>query len=87
MVLARFVRSQRIAGPLKWQAFCLLRVSPGARAYCDQLRARGTGHQAALRQLSNRLVGDPARLPQPATCYDVHTAWATTNPKDQQAAS
>ena len=28
----------------------------GARAYYDQLRARSAGHQAALRQLSNRLV-------------------------------
>lgn len=31
--------------------------SPGARAYYQALRRRGTGHQAALRQLSNRLVG------------------------------
>lgn len=34
-----------------------LTASPGARAYYDQLHARGTGHHAALRQLSNRLVG------------------------------
>jgi hypothetical protein len=29
----------------------------GARAYYDQLKARGTEHHAALRQLANRLVG------------------------------
>ena len=38
-------------------AFCAMRGSPGARAYYQPLRQRGTGHQAALRQLSNRLVG------------------------------
>lgn len=36
------------------QAFSALTASPGARAYYQQLRARGTGHHAALRQLSNR---------------------------------
>jgi hypothetical protein len=34
-----------------------MRGSPGARAHHDTLRQRGTGHQAALQQLSNRLVG------------------------------
>jgi hypothetical protein len=34
-----------------------MRGSPGARAYYQALRERGTGHQAALRQLGNRLVG------------------------------
>ena len=38
-------------------AFCAMRGSPGARAYHQALRQRGTGHQAALRQLGNRLVG------------------------------
>jgi hypothetical protein len=36
---------------------CALTASPGARAYYDAIRARGTGHHAALRQLANRLVG------------------------------
>jgi hypothetical protein len=42
------------ADALHQQALSALRAAPGARAYYDQLRA---GHHAALRQLSNRLVG------------------------------
>jgi hypothetical protein len=57
VVVARFVRNDRLADPLHQQAFCALTASPGARAYYDQLRAGGTGHHAALRQLSSRLVG------------------------------
>jgi hypothetical protein len=34
-----------------------LRRSPGAKACYQQLRARNIGHQAALRQVANRLVG------------------------------
>jgi hypothetical protein len=38
-----------------------LSASPGARAYYDQLRARGANHHAALRQLGNRvLIGEYA---------------------------
>jgi hypothetical protein len=87
VVLARFVRNQRLAGPLQWQAFCALRASPGARAYYDQLRARGTGHQAALRQLSNRLVGILHGCLKTRTPYDEHTAWAHHHSQDQQAAA
>ena len=39
------------------QAYSALTASPGARAYYDQLRARSITHDAALRQLANRLVG------------------------------
>jgi hypothetical protein len=87
VVLARFVRNQRLAGPLQWQAFCALRASPGARAYYDQLRARGTGHQAALRQLSNRLVGILHGCLKTRTPYDEHTAWGHHQPQDQQNAA
>lgn len=57
IVLARYARNRRLGDALRQWAFCSLRGSPGARAYCQQLRARGIGHQAALRQLANRLVG------------------------------
>jgi hypothetical protein len=57
VVLARHVRNRRLADALHQQAFCSLSASPGARAYYDAPRTRGTGHHAALRQLSNRLVG------------------------------
>jgi hypothetical protein len=57
VVLARYARNDRLTAALHQQAFCALNSSPGARAYYDTLRARGTGHHAALRQLGNRLVG------------------------------
>ena len=50
--------------------------SPGARAYYDSLRARGTGHHAALRQLANRLVGILHGCLKTRTRYDEATAWA-----------
>jgi hypothetical protein len=49
---------------------------PRARAYYDQLRARGTGHHAALRQLSNRLVGILHGCLKTRTRYSEATAWS-----------
>ena len=57
-----------------------MRGSPGARTYYQQLRDRGTGHQAALRQLSNRLVGILHGCLKTATNYDETTAWPETQP-------
>jgi hypothetical protein len=55
-LLARYARNRRLADALQQWAFCAMRGAPGARA-CQALRARGIGHQGALRQLSNRLIG------------------------------
>jgi hypothetical protein len=57
VVLARYARNRRLADAVHQWAFCAMRGSPAARAYYQSLRERGTSHQAALRQLSNRLVG------------------------------
>jgi hypothetical protein len=57
-------------------AFGSLKGSPGARAYYDALRARNIGHQAALRQLANRLVGILHGCLKTGTHYDETTAWA-----------
>jgi hypothetical protein len=57
-------------------AFCALKGSPGARAYYTALRERGIGHQAALRQLSNRLVGILHGCLKTNTHYNEQTAWA-----------
>jgi hypothetical protein len=85
-VLARFVHNDRLVDALHQQAFCALNASPGARAYYDELRARGMGHHAALRQLSNRLVGILHGCLKTRTLYDEHTAWAHHN-QDQPAAA
>ena len=52
-----------------------MRGSPGARAYYQALRARGTGHQAALRQPGNRLAGILHGCLDSRTPYNEHTAW------------
>jgi transposase len=74
-VLARFIRNDRLADALQSQAFSALTASPGARACYDKQRARGLGHNPALRQLSNRLVGILHGCLKTSTCYDEATAW------------
>jgi Transposase/Transposase IS116/IS110/IS902 family len=82
-VLARYARNKRLADALQQQAFSTLRTSPGARAYYDTLRARDIGHNAALRQLANRLVAILHGCLKTSTPYNEHTAWA----HHQQAAA
>jgi transposase len=75
IVLARYIRNDRLTDALHTQAFSALTASPGARACYDKQRARGQGHNAALRQLSNRLVGILHGCLKTRTCYDEATAW------------
>jgi transposase len=64
VVLARFIRNDRLADPLHRQAFCALSASPGARAYYDQLRAQ---HQpprriaAAVKPAGRHLARQPEK--------------------------
>jgi transposase len=76
VVVARFVHNDRLIDALMTQAFSALNASPGARAYYDQLRARGAEHNAALRQLANRLVGILHGCLKTRTPYDEPTAWS-----------
>jgi transposase len=75
IVLARFIRNNRLADALQSQALSALTASPGARAYYDKQRTRGLGHNAALRQVSNRLVGILHGCLKTGTRYDEATAW------------
>lgn len=85
VVLARHVHNDRLIDALGLQAFAALTSSPGARAYYDQLRARGIGHRAALRQLGNRLVGILHGCLKAGTLYHEATAWPGL--QDQQLAA
>ncbi len=76
IVLARYARNRRLGDAVHQWAFCAMRGSPGAKAYYKTMRARGIGHQAALRQLSNRLVGILHGCLKTGTHYDENTAWA-----------
>jgi transposase len=86
-VHARHVHNDRLVDALGLQAFAALRASPGARAYYDRLRARGTGHRAALRQLGNRLVGILHGCLKTRTEYDESKAWQQPTEEDQQCAA
>jgi transposase len=74
--LARFIHNDRLIDALLTQAFSALKASPGARAYYDRQRARGSGHNAALRQLANRLVGILHGCLKSGTLYAETTAWS-----------
>jgi transposase len=76
VVLARFVHNDRLIDALTAQAFTALSRSPGARAFYDRQRARGAGHNAALRHLANRLVGILHGCLKTGTHYDEATAWS-----------
>jgi len=85
-VHARFVHNDRLVDALLSQAQSALRASPGARAYYDKQRARDLEHNAALRQLANRLVGILHGCLKTRTLYDEATAWSHHN-QDQQSAA
>jgi hypothetical protein len=74
IVLARFIRNDRLADALHRQAQSALRASPGARAFHDEQRDRGLDHDAALRALSNRLAGILHGCLKTRTLYDEATA-------------
>jgi len=84
VVLARYVRNNRLADALHHQAFSALSGSPGARAYYDALRDRDISYNAALRQLGNRLVGILHGCLKTHTPYDEAVAWSQHT---QQAAA
>jgi transposase len=84
-VTARYVHNDRLVDALNAQAFSALSASPGARAFYDQQRAKGHGHNDALRRLANRLVGILHGCLKTRTRYDEDTAWGHRQ-QTQQAA-
>jgi len=71
-VKARKIRNRRLADACHWWAFATLTRSPGARAHYDRRRAAGDHHNAALRNLANKLLG---RL---WWCLHHHEPWDET---------
>jgi transposase len=86
-VRARYVHNDRLIDALMSQAFSALQASPGARAYYDRQRARGSGHNPALRQLANRLTGILHGCLKTRTLYDETTAWPQYAAKTDKAAA
>jgi transposase len=57
LVIARTVRNKRLADACHWWAFASLTKSPACRDVYDRRRAAGDHHNAALRNLANKLLG------------------------------
>ena len=87
VALARYVHNDRLIDALLAQAFSSLRTSPGARAYYDKQRARGSDYNAALRQLANRLVGLLHGCLKTGTLYNEATAWPHHAQSPEKAAA
>lgn len=77
-VLARHVRNKRLATACYLWAFCALSRSPGARAFYDHRRAAGEPHNAALRRLGNKLLGQLHHCLTTRQPYQEHLAWPAT---------
>jgi transposase len=82
VVLARYARNKRLADALTQHAMTAVSNSPGARAYYDQLRAKGNTHSQALRSVARRLVGIVHACLRDRVPYDEHTAWQHTTHND-----
>jgi transposase len=76
VVAARWIHNDRLLDALMTWAFSSLTASPGARAFYDELRAKGLEHNDALRRLANRLVGILHGCLKTRTLYDEATAWS-----------
>ncbi|MGI5185878.1 IS110 family transposase [Dactylosporangium sp. CA-152071] len=75
-VHARYVHNDRLIDALHMQAGAAILHDPAVRAYYDELRAREIGHNAALRQIGNRLVGILHGCLKTTSPYNQTTAWS-----------
>jgi hypothetical protein len=81
------VHNDRLTGALHTQAFAALTASPGARAFYDAQRAKGPGHNDALRRLASRLAGILHGCLKTRTNYHEATAWGHRENHGQSSAA
>jgi transposase len=86
-VKARKVRNKRLGDACHWWAFAALSWSPAARAYYDHRRALGEHHNAALRNVANKLIGRLWWCLTNNTRWDETAAWPTHLPAAATAAA
>ncbi len=75
IVRMRRVRNRRLADAVRWWAFAATQHSPGAKAYYQARRAAGDGHEAALRRLASKLLGQLDRCLSDHEPYQEDRAW------------
>ena len=76
-VKARKVRNKRLGDACHWWAFSALTWSPGARPLYDRRRAVGDHHNAALRNVANKLIGRMWWCLEHGEPWDEGAAWPT----------
>lgn len=86
-VSARRVRNKRLGDACHWWAFATLTKSPGARAHYDRRRAAGDHHNAALRNLANKLIGRMWWCLHNNQIWDEAAAWNDTSAGAAQLAA
>jgi transposase len=79
-VKARKVRNKRLGDACHWWAFAMLTKSPGARAHYDRRRTAGDHHNAALRNLANKLLGRLWWCLANNQLWDDTAAWPSLTP-------
>ncbi len=77
-VKARKVRNKRLGDACHWWAFVTITKSAGAREHYDRRRAAGDHHNAALRNLANKLIGRLWWCLQNNETWNENTAWNTS---------
>ncbi|HET9870982.1 MAG TPA: IS110 family transposase [Propionibacteriaceae bacterium] len=82
-VKARKVRNKRLGDACHWWAYATLTRSPGARAHYDRRRALGDHHNAALRNLANKLIGRLWWCLVNNQPWDEEAAWHQRQPASQ----
>jgi transposase len=80
VVLLRRARNQRLADACRWWAFNAIQHSDGAMAYYRRRRAAGDTHEAALRRLGSKLVGQLHHCLEHRERYREDIAWPTSQP-------
>jgi hypothetical protein len=81
------VKNNRLADACHWWAFAAITKSPGARAHYDRRRAAGDRHNAALRNVTNKLLGRPWWCLANDLAWDDAAAWPTLAKAPEQAAA
>jgi transposase/transposase IS116/IS110/IS902 family protein len=77
VVSARRICNRRLGDACHWWAYATLTKSAGARAHYDRRKAAGDTHNAALRNLANKLLSKLWHCLQTNTPYHETSAWPT----------
>lgn len=87
IVSARRVHNKRLADAVHWWAFYAITKSEGARRHYDRRRALGERHNAALRNLGNKLLGRMWWCFANWEFWDEQAAWPELQPHPEAVAA